>query len=125
MNPPAMASWNLALRLGLEIAALVGLGAAAWSLSSGVVRWLAVIAVPVGAAIVWGVFNVRNDPSRSGEAPVEVAGWVRLSMELIILGGGAVATGIAGGGALGIGFAVLIVVHYVTSRSRVRWLLSA
>jgi len=125
MNPPEMAGWNLALRFALEIGALIGLGIAAWQSTSGPVRWLAAIAVPLVAAAVWGTFNVLNDPSRSGEAPVEVAGWIRLVIELTILGGGAVAIGMVGGRIAGIGFAVLVLVQYATSWSRVQWLTSA
>ena len=124
MNPPEMAGWNLALRFALEIGALIGLGIAAWQSTTGPVRWIAAVAVPLVAAAVWGTFNVLNDPSRSGEAPVEVAGWLRLLIELTILGGGAVAIGIVGGPIAGIGFAVLILVHYVVSWSRVQWLIS-
>jgi hypothetical protein len=123
MNPPAMAGWNLALRFVLELAALVGLGAAAWSSNSGAMRWVLVIAVPLAAATVWGVFNVLNDPSRSGQAPIVVAGWVRVVIELFVLGGGAIAIGIAWSPILGIVFAVLVAVHYLASLNRVRWLL--
>lgn len=124
MNPPTMAGWNLALRFGLEIGALVGLGTAAWSNSTGATRWVTVIVVPVVAAAVWGIFNVLNDPSRSGEAPVEVAGWVRLAIELMILGGGAFALSITGGRLLGVGFALVVTIHYAASWSRVQWLIS-
>ena len=71
-------------------------------------RWVAAIGVPIFAATWWGVFNVLNDPSRSEGAPVEVAGWIRLSVESLILGGGAVALGITAGRSLGAGFALLI-----------------
>lgn len=40
MRPPEMAGWNLALRFGLEVVALVGLAVGAWHLTSGGVRWL-------------------------------------------------------------------------------------
>jgi len=116
-----MAGWNLALRFGLEVGALISLGAAAW-LTDGAMRWVAVIAVPVVAAVVWGTFNVLDDPSRSGAAPVEVPGWVRLAIEITILGGGALALAIAGSRTLAAGFALLIAVHYATSWSRIQWL---
>ncbi len=45
MNPPTMAGWNLALRFGLELGALVGLGYGAWKLAPGLTRWPAVVAV--------------------------------------------------------------------------------
>jgi hypothetical protein len=118
-----MTGWNLALRFGLELAALAGFGLAAWKLSSGPVRWVAVIGVPIAAAAVWGVFNVLDDPSRSGAAPVEVNGWVRLAIELVILGGGAAAVALVGNRTLGVGLALLIVIHYVASWTRIEWLI--
>jgi hypothetical protein len=122
MSPPSMAGWNLGLRFGLELGALAALATATWRLAPGTFRWVAVVIVPVIAAAIWGVFNVLGDPSRSGAAPVEVGGWTRLAIELLILGGGAVALGLIGQPVIGIGFAVLIAAQYVTSWSRVQWL---
>jgi hypothetical protein len=124
MNPPEMQPWNLALRLGLEFGALTGLGLAAWTQTDGPARWIAAAALPVAAAALWGTFNVLDDPSRSGAAPVEVPGHVRLAIELIVLGGGWIAYGIAGYPTLGAAFAALTVLHYAVSRPRVHWLLS-
>ena len=62
MNPPDMRPWNLALRLGLEMGALTGLGVAAWNQTDGAARWIAVIVVPLAAATLWGTFNVPNGP---------------------------------------------------------------
>ncbi len=123
--PPTMAGWNLALRFLLELAALIGLAAAAWKFGSGPGRWISVVVVPVAAAVIWAVFNVLDDPSRSGVAPVEVDGVVRLVLELAILGGGAAAVAVAGRPALGIVFAVAIVGHYLVSLDRVEWLVRA
>jgi len=123
MTPLDMAGWNLALRFGVELAAFTALALAAWKLSSGNLRWVAVIAVPIVAATIWGVFNIVDDPSRSGEAPVEVSGWIRLAIELAILGGGAAAFAIAQRPTIAISIAVLIVIQYATSWSRVEWLL--
>ncbi len=124
MSPPKMAAWNLALRFGLEVAALAGLGLAGWTLAVGPLRWIAAVLLPVAAAAAWGVFNVLGDPSRSGNAPVEVPGWLRLTLELAVLGGGAVALVAVGHPALGAGMAALVVLQYATSWARVRWLLS-
>lgn len=123
MNSPTMPGWNLALRFGLELAALAALGLAAWTLTSGPLRWVAAVALPLVAVAAWGVFNVVGDPSRSGAAPIEVSGWVRLSLELLILGGGAAALIASGQRGLGAALALLIVVQYATSLPRVRWLL--
>ncbi len=124
MNPPKMQAWNLALRFVLEIAALTGLGIAAWTQTGGAARWITVVIVPLAAATLWGTFNVLDDPSRSGEAPVKVAGWVRLAVELLVLGGGWIAYGVAGHAVVGATFAALTVLHYTVGRARVRWLLT-
>jgi len=124
MTPPTMAGWNLALRFGLELGALAGLGFAAWTLTSGPLRWAAVAVVPIAAATIWGVFNVLDDPSRSGAAPVEVGGWARIVIEVLILGGGAAAV-TAGRRDIGIVFAALIAVHYAASWNRLEWLVQA
>lgn len=125
MTPPTMAGWNLALRFLLELAALAGLAAAAWKLGSGPERWVAVVAVPAAAAATWGLFNVLDDPSRSGAAPVEVNGWGRLALELAILGGGAAAVAFASRPELGAVFALAILGHYLASLDRVQWLVRA
>jgi len=125
MNPPTMAGWNLALRFGLELAALTAFGLAAWRLTSGPVRWAAVTLLPITVAVIWGVFNVLDDPSRSGAAPVEVNGWTRLAIEVLILGGGALALAIAGRRDVGIVLAILVAFHYAASTSRLEWLVQA
>ncbi len=120
-----MAAWNLALRFVLELVALVGLGAAAWNSTSGSMRWVVAVGVPVVAATIWGVFNVLDDPSRSGRAPVEVAGWIRLLIEVIVFGAGAFALGSAYGAPVAVAFAFFVLAHYLVSWSRVRWLVSS
>jgi len=125
MTPPTMAGWNLALRFGLELGAMAGIAAAAWKLAPGATRWVAVIAAPIAVAAVWGIFNVIDDPSRSGAAPIEVNGWARLAIELLILGTGAAAIAFAARRDLGIAFALLVVFHYAASTSRIEWLIQA
>lgn len=122
MTPPTTAGWNLALRFGLEVAALVGLGVAAWNLAPGWTRWVAVLAAPLAAATVWGLFNVIDDPSRSGAAPIEVTGLVRLAIELAILVGGAMALAVTWRGDVGVAIAALIALHYAVSFRRIDWL---
>jgi len=122
---PTMAGWNLALRFGLELMALTGLAIAAWKLAPTSGRTASAIVVPIAAAVVWVVFNVVGDPSRSGEAPVEVPGWLRLLLEAAILGGGAIAYGVAGRHDIAIAYGVVLVMHYAMSLPRLRWLLGA
>ncbi|UCI09102.1 YrdB family protein [Mesorhizobium sp. B1-1-8] len=115
--------WNLTLRFLLELAALLGLGMAGWSLSDGWLRWILAPGLPLVAAALWGTFAVRDDPSRSGRAPVPVPGAVRLALELIILFGGAAGYHLAGYTTTGIVIAVLIAISYVFSLDRLAWLL--
>lgn len=74
---------NLALRLLLELVALVAMGIWGWHLNDTWFRYLLVAIVPVFAAIVWGTFAVPNDPSRSGKAPIKVPGALRLGLEFV------------------------------------------
>ena len=124
MNPPAMGGWNLALRFGLELAALAGLAVAAWDITSGTIRWIAAVGVVVVAAAVWGTFNVPDDPSRSGAAPVVVSGSVRLGLEFVTLGAGVAGWAITGHPVMALAFSILIVFHYGASTDRIHWLLS-
>ena len=114
---------NLALRFLLELAALVGLGFLGYLMSFGWPRFLLAAALPVVAAAIWGTFAVPDDPSRSGTAPVPVAGWIRLMIEAAVFG-----LGIAGLATasefVALPVLTLVVIHYLLSVDRVRWLLA-
>jgi len=114
---------NLALRFVLELAALFGLGWWGWSLTDGWARFALAGLFVVGAAGIWGTFAVPDDPSRSGGAPVPVRGWIRLLIELLVFCGGVI--GLTAGEQAPIGIALLIgvVIHYLLSLDRIRWLL--
>nr|WP_245276029.1 DUF2568 domain-containing protein [Mesorhizobium sp. LNHC220B00] len=115
--------WNLTLRFLLELAALLGLAMAGWSLSDGAWRWVLAVALPLAAAGAWGTFAVLNDPSRSGRAPVPLPGAVRLALEFVVLSGGAAGFHLAGHTIPAIIMALLIVISYAFSLDRLAWLL--
>lgn len=119
-----MATWNLILRFFLEIWVLGVVFVAALTVVDG--GWRIVVAVAASLVLItmWGVFNVPEDPSRSGRAPVPVPGWARLSIEVFYFGIGAYATYLAGWPALALVFSVVVIVHYVFSARRVRWLIA-
>ena len=114
---------NLALRFLLELAALLALGLWGWQYGNN--SWLSyalAAGIPAFAAAIWGVFNVPNDPSRSGNAPVKVPGIIRLIIELAFFAlatwalhdlGYAVFSWLLGG---------LTLLHYIISYDRVLWL---
>ena len=70
---------NLIFRFLLELVALFSFGLWGWQ-ADNPLRWLLVVLLPVGAAVMWGTLNVPNDPSRSGKAPIIVPGWFRLAV---------------------------------------------
>ncbi len=118
-----MTAANLALRFGAELGALAGLAVGAWTLVDGPLRWVAVVAAPLLAAVAWGVFNVPGDPSRSGAAPVAVPGWVRLVVEMMVFGSGVAALLIAARPILAAALAAVVVIVTATSIPRLTWLL--
>ena len=113
---------NLAVRLILEIIALVALGAWAKVQFPGVLGIVLMIAIPLLAAAAWGAFNIEGDPSRSGKAPVPVPGIVRLLVELAILGSATLAL-CSLNPTYGWIFGIVTLVHYIISYDRVTWLL--
>jgi hypothetical protein len=114
---------NLAVRFLLEVAALVAIGYWGWSQHSGALRFVLAIGGPLLIAILWGAFAVRNDPSRSGKAPVPVPGMARLALEIAIFAFAAWALYDAGNRLLGLVFALVVMVHYALSYDRIAWLL--
>jgi hypothetical protein len=115
---------NLAVRFVLELAALYALGLWGWRHGDGVWRFVIAAAIPLIAAALWGTFAVPGDPSRSGLAPVPVAGLLRLALELGFFAAATLALYDLGYNALTAIFSSAIVVHYLLSYDRVRWLIS-
>ena len=113
---------NLAVRFLLEIIALVALGAWARAQFSGALSFILMILVPLLAATAWGVFNVKDDPSRSGKAPVPVPGLVRLLLELTFFGLATLAL-YSLNQTYGWIFGAVTLAHYLLSYDRIRWLL--
>ena len=111
---------DLAIRAILEIGAVLGLLVGGPSTVSGPVGLLLGLAVPLGAAFLWGTFRVPDDP---GPAPVPVPGSARLALELVLLALGALGWILAGWLVVGVLLGALIVGHYLMTADRVRWLL--
>jgi hypothetical protein len=115
---------NLAFRFLLELAALIALGVWGWSLSTGAMRFVLAAAAPIAGAVLWGLFNVPGDPSRSGAAPVPVRGFVRLTGELAFFALAAWAFVASGHGGLGTALAIAVAIHYAISYDRIAWLIA-
>jgi hypothetical protein len=125
-DPPSIAPWQFTLRFALEVASLVALGAGARHVvGDGVVGWAAAIALPLAAAIAWGVFGVLGDTRGDGMPPVRVAGWARVAIEVFVLCLGAAALAVMERWVWFGVFVAALVVDHVGMRARIRWLLRA
>jgi hypothetical protein len=113
---------NLAVRFLLEIISLVVLGAWAKAQFSGALGFILMIVVPLLAAVIWGTFNVKGDPSRSGKAPVPVPGLIRLLIELCFFGFATWAL-FSFNPTYGWIFGLVTLLHYILSYDRIIWLL--
>jgi len=116
--------FNLIIRFILEITTLIVVGMWGWHQGDGWMRYVWAIGVPMGMSVIWGVFNVPGDISRSGSAPVVVHGIVRLLIELVFFACGAWAMMSLGYFSTGQAFIVVVVLHYAASFNRVIWLLN-
>jgi hypothetical protein len=114
---------NLAVRFILELAALAALAYWGWTQHTGVLRYLLTVGLPVLGAVLWGVFAVPGDRSRSGDAPVPVPGILRLLLELLLFGFAAWCLYDAGLVLLANIFGIIVLVHYIISYDRIIWLL--
>ncbi|MBS2028480.1 MAG: DUF2568 domain-containing protein [Deltaproteobacteria bacterium] len=142
IEPPRVPPGQLVIRFGLEVGTLVAVGALAAHLahqvlggSDGQARfgvplgaiwifaWLAALLAAGLLAVLWTVFAVLGDPSRSGRAPVPVPGWFRLGLELAIFAAGALSLAVLGERWLLAIDLLALVVHHAGTLPRLRWLL--
>jgi hypothetical protein len=117
--------WNLIFRFLLETAGLVALADFGYHLSTSNLRYLLMVALPLGAAAIWGAFAVPNDPTRRpGPVLVPIPGPLRLVLELAYFGLAIYGLFRSSAVTLGWIFAALVLFHYAISWDRVAWLLS-
>ena len=74
-------------------------------------------------AAMWGVFAVKDDPSRSGKTVIPTSGIIRLILELVFFGLAAWALFDLGYLKTGFAFSFLVVLHYALSFDRILWLI--
>ncbi|MBE0410147.1 MAG: YrdB family protein [Anaerolineales bacterium] len=111
---------NLGLRFFLELAALFSLGYWGWTQQQGLMRILLTIAIPLIAAILWGVFRVPGDP---GNAPVPVPGALRLALEMAFFTSATLGLFFAQQKSWALTFGIITLLHYLISYDRILWLL--
>ena len=114
---------NLALRFLLELAAIMAFGVWGYALAEGGTRILLALLLPVVFALLWGVFAVKGDPSRSGKTIVQTPGPVRLILELTLFAMAAWMLFDLGYSLPAWIFSGLVFAHYISSYDRMAWLL--
>lgn len=114
---------NLAIRFLLEMTALVSSGVWAYGLDDSFMGIVYAVLTVILLMILWGVFNVPNDPSRSGKVPMVVKGWLRLLIEFAIFSFGIWTMNQVCEALYSCIFGGLIVLHYLVSYERIIWLL--
>lgn len=114
---------NLALRFLMEFVALLTFGKWGYSLSG---TWTAILLAIFMAAMfagLWGVFAVRDDPSRSGKTVVPTSGPVRLVLELALFGAATWMLFNLGFNTPAWIYGAVVILHYALSWDRIAWLL--
>ena len=116
-------SINHIFRFILEVLLLLIVGKWGFGLSEGWTKYFVASGLPLALAIIWGVFAVPGDPSRSGKTVIVTRGWIRLIMELSMFGFAGwcfLDLELYNSGAV---FIFSVALHYVFDYSRVKWLL--
>ena len=114
---------NLALRFLLELVAILTFRFWGHSLAGEGTRILMAILFPLLFAVLWGVFAVRGDPSRSGKTVVQTPGILRLLLELVLFGAAAWMMLDLDYSTIALIFGSAVVIHYFLSFDRIAWLL--
>lgn len=115
---------NLAVRFALELTGLSAIGYWGWQLfEPRILKFVFAMGLPIIAAVLWGVFAVPGDPSRSGNTVVAVPGYLRLLLEFSFFGFAVWCTYKSISPGWAVGFAVVILAHYAASFQRIQWLL--
>ncbi len=115
---------NLAVRFLLEMSGLVSLGIWGWKQSDGWLRFVLAIGIPIVFATIWGIFAVPDDPSRSGKAPIKTPGIIRLLLEIGFFVCAILSLYDMGFNTLSLAFGIIVVLHYLISYDRIKWLVS-
>ena len=115
---------NMAVRFLLEMSALVSLGLWGWKQSEGWLRFILAFGIPIIFAVIWGTFAVLDDPSRSGKAPIVTSGIVRLAIEIGFFVCATWSLYDMGFNKVSLAFGIIVVLHYIISYDRIKWLMS-
>jgi hypothetical protein len=114
---------NLTFRFLLEIIGLVGTFRLGLEVGTGIWRWVLAVGFTFAAMALWATFRVPGDQSAKGDAPYAVSGPMRLLIELVVFGAGAVGWFVAGPNWMAWAYLSALTLHHVISYDRIAWLI--
>lgn len=114
---------NLAIRFLLEVMGIITFGAWGYHQSETGLGILLAVLLSLGFAMLWGMFAVRDDPSRSGKTVVQTPGIIRLLLELGLFGVAAWMMLDLDYARIALIFGLTVTIHYIISYDRITWLL--
>ena len=115
---------NLGLRFILELCALIATGYWGYNQTDSWMKYVLAIGVPLIFGVLWGLFAVPNDRSRSGRAPIPTPGCLRLCLEIGLFVFTSWALFDLGYLKLALTLSIITTFHYAISYDRVIWLLN-
>jgi hypothetical protein len=107
----------------LELGALAAFGIWGWRQGDGPLGLVLGLGLPLGAASLWALTAVKDDPTRSGRAFLPVPGALRLILELAYFGLAGWMIWDIGMRTLASVFVVVVAILYLLSYDRIAWLL--
>jgi hypothetical protein len=113
---------NSVVRFFLELIAIATFGIWGYHQSDTSLKTLWAILLPLGFALLWGVFAVKDDPSRSGKTVVQTPGIIRLLLELGLFGAAAWMLLDLNYSLIALIFGLAVSTHYILSYKRIAWL---
>lgn len=122
-SPMSKHPLNMAIRFILEVAAIITYGIWGYRQTEGGLRILLAILSPLLFAVLWGVFAVPNDPSRSGKTVVATPGLARLLLELALFGAAVWMLLDLDHFLIALILGLTVTIHYIISYDRLAWLL--
>ncbi len=115
---------NLIIRFLLELTALSAIGIWGWKQNDGWLKFVLAIGIPIIVAAIWGTFAVPDDPSLSGKAPIETPGIIRFAIEIGFFACATWSLYDMGFNKVSLAFGIIVVLHYIISYDRIKWLMS-
>lgn len=114
---------NMTVRFILELSSICIYAIWGFHQTETWIHYLLAALLPIAAAVIWGVFAVPNDPSRSGKTVIHTPGYVRLLIEISVFVTALWCLWDLHYMKLFYSMLILLTVHHIASIERINWLI--